>query len=283
MVFHIAIKDVVLSTLYIAHQFNILLFWFKAAGVGIGLVLLLTTTAIITLLARAIMIPRQLVSLSDKNQEVLGKPLLFPVKFDHTRFIPVKDHFLNRFLVVGISVGLRCRIGDLLAVDDKSLEVTPSPGVTGWSWKRTISHFSCWFTFDSARFLHRGDDGVDLRQKLDNSLQSQNEDPAQWPYAYLLSVPQFLGWSRSVVSWCYLYNGDRELDAVILEINNSYWEKRNVFLRVSPTSDEPLSPPETSNSIEYLEDRQLVQTVKSAPRAKFYKGIWSKYIFASPV
>ncbi|KAJ5802447.1 uncharacterized protein N7503_004897 [Penicillium pulvis] len=282
MLLNIAAKDVVLLTLYFGHQFNIPSFWFKAVVVGIGLVLLFTVTAIITSLARAIFLPRQLVSLSDKKQEVLGKPLLFPVKFNHTRFIPVKDKFLNRFLVVGIPVGLRCRIGNLLAVDDKSLDVTPPPGATGWSWKRTFSHFSCWFTFDSARFLHRGDHGVDLREKLDSFLQSQNEDPKQWPYAYLLSVPQFLGWSRSVVSWWYLYNKDRELDTVILEINNSYWEKRNVFLRVNPTCDEPLSPPEASKLIKYLDHRQLVQSLKSAPRANFYKGIWSKYIFASP-
>ncbi|KAJ6006373.1 hypothetical protein N7451_004317 [Penicillium sp. IBT 35674x] len=145
-----------------------------------------------------------------------------------------------------------------------------------------ILHFSCWFTFDSARFLHRGDHGGSLRGKLDKFLQPQNEDPTQRPYAYLLSVPQSLGWSRSVVSWWYLYNKDRELDAVILEINNSYWEKRNVFLRVNLTSEELLSHPEALNLIEYLDDRQLVQFLRLAPRANFYRGIWSKDIFASP-
>ncbi|KAJ5745794.1 hypothetical protein N7520_010976 [Penicillium odoratum] len=190
---------------------------------------------------------------------------------------------MNRFLLVGTPVGLRCRIGSLFAVDDKSLDVTPPPGGVEryWSWKRLSSQLSCWFTVDSARFLHRGDHGLDLREKLDNFLRDQKEDPAQWPYAYLLCVPQFLGWSRAVVSWWYLYNENREIDAMILEINNSYWEKRNIFLRVNPTSDDLInSPPELP--AEYLDELQLARSLISLPRAKFYKGTWIKSVFASP-
>jgi Protein of unknown function (DUF1365) len=108
----------------------------------------------------------------------------------------------------------------------------------------------------------------------------QNEDPAQWPYAYLLGVPQFMGWSRSVVSWWYLYNEERELDALILEINNSYWEKRNILIRLKPTSDKT-SPP-ASSPAEYLDEQQFVQSLPTATKAKFYGGDWRKYIFASP-
>lgn len=84
------------------------------------------------------------------------------------------------------------------------------------------------------------------------------------------------------MSWWYLYNESRELDAVILEINNSYWEKRNILLRVRPTSDKLAIPPEASGTAEYLDAAQLVQSLPSAPRASFYSGIWHKYIFASP-
>ncbi|PTU22057.1 hypothetical protein P175DRAFT_0435761 [Aspergillus ochraceoroseus IBT 24754] len=252
-----------------------------AAGVGLGL--FFTLVALATSLIRALLASRQLVSLSDKGQTVLGKPLVFRMKFSHTRRRPVKDRFDNRFLVVGIPVGLRCRFGNLLAIDDDSLDVSSPPGRgTDFSWNRIVSHFSCWFSFDSARFLHRGDHGVDLREKLDNFLRSQNEDPAQWPYAYVLSVPQFLGWVRNVVVWWYLYNENRELDAVILEINNSYWEKRNVLVRVDRVSDKPTLPAEAPEALQYLDDRQLVQSLPSAPRATFYKGVWHKYIFASP-
>lgn len=90
-----------------------------------------------------------------------------------------------------------------------------------------------------------------------------------------------MGWSRNVVSWWYLYNEDRELDALILEINNSYWEKRNILLRIKPTSDK-LKPPESSETGEYLDIRQSVRSLPTATKAKFYGGEWRKYIFASP-
>ncbi|KAM0665941.1 hypothetical protein ACQRIU_005285 [Beauveria bassiana] len=85
--------------------------------------------------------------------------------------------------------------------------------------------------FDPIRYLHRGDDDRGLKYKLNQFLKNRGEDPAQWPYAYLVSVPRFLCWSRSVVSWWYLYAADRRLDAVIMEINNSFDEKRPVLFR----------------------------------------------------
>ncbi|KAL2786486.1 hypothetical protein BJX66DRAFT_328544 [Aspergillus keveii] len=233
------------------------------------------------MLARALFSSRQLISLSDKPQSVIGKPLLFPVNFMHMRLSPVKDKFSNRFIIVGVPVGLRCRIGNLLAIDDNSLDVSPAPGDEEWFWKRLRSHLSCWWTIDAAKLLHRGDHGVDLREKLDNFLRSQNEDPAQWPYAYMMSVPQFMGWCRNVVSWWYLYNSERELDAIILEINNSYKEKRNILLRVRPTSDK-VTPSQPSPNPEFIDTRRLVQSLPSETKAKFYGGEWHKYIFASP-
>lgn len=136
--------------------------------------MLIVVSLFLMMVFRTLFTSRELISLSDKDQTVLGKPLLFPVKFKHIRLSPVKDKFNNRFLLIGVPVGLRCRIGNLLAVDDNSIDVSPPPGDTAlFSWTRVFSHWSCWFSFDSARFLHRGDHGVDLREKLDNFLKSQ--------------------------------------------------------------------------------------------------------------
>lgn len=167
------VKDAALLLLYLGHQAQIPSFWIKVVGGAVCLGILFEIVALVTLLVRALFVTRQLISLSDKSQTVLGKPLLFPVKFNHTRFTPVKDRFSNRFLVVGVPVGLRCRIGNLLAVDDRSLDVSPPPDDTRLTWSRIVSHFSCWFSFDSVRFLHRGDHGLDLREKLDEFLRSQ--------------------------------------------------------------------------------------------------------------
>jgi hypothetical protein len=293
--------DVVLFLLFLGHQAQVPAFWTRAFLGGAGLLFLLTVLSLMVMLARAVLTSRQLVSLSDKPLSVIGKPLLFPVNFMHTRLSPVKDKFSNRFLIVGVPVGLRCRIGNLVAIDDSSLDVSPAPGDENWFWKRIWSHLSCWWTIDAAKLLHRGDHGVDLRKKLDNFLMSQvdtgcsipnermadhtspsqNEDPAQWPYAYMMSVPQFMGWYRNVVSWWYLYNEQRELDALILEINNSYEEKRNILIRVRPTSDKLSALPSSPNA-EFIDNRQLVQSLPSETRAIFYGGEWYKYIFASP-
>lgn len=83
------------------------------------------------------------------------------------------------------------------------------------------------------------------------------------------------------MSWWYLYNKDRELEALILEINNSYWEKRNILLRIKPTSDK-LKTSESPETSRYLDKGQSVQSLPSATKAKFYGGEWQKYIFASP-
>lgn len=167
------LKDVTLLLLYLAHQSQISTLSIETVTWSAIFVTLIICSSFLIMLARTLFISRRLISLSNKDQTVLGKPLLFPVKFKHIRLSPVKDRFNNRFLLIGVPVGLRCRIGNLLAVDDKSLNVSPPPGDTALSWTRLFSHWSCWFSFDSTRFLHRGDHGVDLREKLDNFLKSQ--------------------------------------------------------------------------------------------------------------
>ncbi|KAL4768011.1 hypothetical protein BDW60DRAFT_226024 [Aspergillus nidulans var. acristatus] len=235
---------------------------------------------------RTLFTTRTITPLSQTPQTILGKPLLFPVTFTHIRRTPVKDKFINQFLLVGVPVGIQLRIGNLLAIDDTSLQdVSPPPGGGPVSfWMRVTAHLSCWFSFDAVRLLHRGDYGVGLRAKLDSFLRNQNEDPSQWPHAYLLTVPQFLGFARSVVSWWYLYNAERELDAIILEINNSYWEKRNILIRLKPSSesDKLTAQPNPPSAIEYLDKTHLIHSLPTLTQSKFYTGTWHKYVFASP-
>ncbi|KAL5333613.1 hypothetical protein BJX70DRAFT_406077 [Aspergillus crustosus] len=244
------------------------------------------------MLTRALLKARTLTSTSssEKEKTVLGKPLLFPVTFTHTRLTPVKDKFINRFLLVGVPVGIECRAGNLLAIDDKTLQdVSPPPGGGDVSlWRRIAAHCRCWFSVDAVRLLHRGDYGVGLREKLDSFLRDQSEDPSQWPHAYALTVPKFFGFSRNVVSWWYLYNEDRELDALILEINNSYDEKRNIFLRLKGSSESDKTIPSLQPALnvtdiaEYLDDANLIPSVSPLTKSKFYSGTWRKKVFASP-
>ncbi|CAI7597213.1 unnamed protein product [Penicillium glandicola] len=147
----------------------------------------------------------------------------------------------------------------------------------------TLRRFFAWFSFDPVRYLQRGDNENGFRDKLDRFLVSQNKDPATWPHAYLLSVPRFLWWERNVVSFWYLYSESHELSAMIMEINNSFDEKRNVLFELQPESDKPVD--ETDDSTKkpkYLDKKKNVLSLPSFSSGKFYKGVWKKDIFASP-
>ncbi|KAL8755958.1 MAG: hypothetical protein Q9199_003276 [Rusavskia elegans] len=54
-----------------------------------------------------------------------------------------------------------------------------------------------------------------------------------YPYAYLVTAPRFLGYSFNPVSFWYLYDGQKELRAMILEVNNTFDERRLYFLKGS--------------------------------------------------
>lgn len=74
---------------------------------------------------------------------------------------------------------------------------------------------------------------------------------------------------------------------MIMEINNSFYEKRNVFFRL--TGDEHfLDTPESTEDkvfkVPMKGTRELheLRFLSSMPRSKHYKGSWEKLIFASP-
>ncbi|PYH80276.1 hypothetical protein BO82DRAFT_433466 [Aspergillus uvarum CBS 121591] len=276
-------KDLVTLALYasLRHQNAAVLLTTLTA---LGALLLLTPCLILLfMLLRLFLVSHQVAPLSNEPQSIFGKPLLFPVQLNHVRLNPVKDQFANRFLMIGIPVGMRARYGNLLAIDDKRLTLHDSTH-DGPSWRSFLAQATCWLTVDGERYLHRGDQDLDMRAKLDRYLLKENEDPSHWPYAYLLTVPRFFWWSRSVVSWWYLYNADRELDAMIMEINNSYDEKRNYFFRVE-RGETPIPALKKGNETDkphFLDDASTIRSAPSQPKATYYKGTWQKFIFASP-
>lgn len=71
---------------------------------------------------------------------------------------------------------------------------------------------------------------------------------------------------------------------MIMEINNSFREKRNMFFRVQgdlkPLSDSKETLLRQKDG--YLDAKQTVYSLSSQPRSTFYKGIWERHIFTSP-
>lgn len=114
----------------------------------------------------------------------------------------------------------------------------------------------------------------------------QGENPEEFPYAYLLSVPRFLWFQKSAINYWYLYNSERELTAIIMEINNSFYEKRNFFFRVTGDGlavEEPEKKPQEITAISKGKGEHVsIQFRPSAPKRKHYNGSWEKLIFGSP-
>ncbi|KAL8955554.1 MAG: hypothetical protein Q9193_006641, partial [Seirophora villosa] len=92
----------------------------------------------------------------------------------------------------------------------------------------------------------------------------QGEDVNDFPFAYLVTAPRFLGYSFNPVSFWYLYNEERKLRAMILEVNNTFDERRMYLLKDSIVKD----PDESWTIIEH-------------PRNRF-RDTWSKDFHVSP-
>ncbi|KAI4120016.1 MAG: hypothetical protein LQ345_000275 [Seirophora villosa] len=194
-------------------------------------------------------------SLSDADQKPSWgdlKPRFFPAKTTHTRLFPKKHSFSYSYLLVGIPIGWRGNIASLLSVDLPS--ATPKKSI----FRRP------WFSIQVSDYLERGDEKLGLRGKLHLYLKSQGEDVNDFPFAYLVTAPRFLGYSFNPVSFWYLYNKDKELRAMILEVNNTFDERCMYLLKDSIVKD----PDESWTIIEH-------------PRSRF-RDTWSKDFHVSP-
>jgi DUF1365 family protein len=114
----------------------------------------------------------------------------------------------------------------------------------------------------------------------------QGEDPSQWPYAYMVSTPHFLWSTKNTVSWFFLYSTDKALDAMVLEINNSFGEKKLVFFRFDPVGREIEQRDDTDqvDSVKATTDERSrsVDFLHSRSKFKSYKAKWDKDMFISP-
>ncbi|KIH94162.1 hypothetical protein SPBR_05750 [Sporothrix brasiliensis 5110] len=147
-----------------------------------------------------------------------GKPLLFPCITTHTRLIPKKHSFVYSYLVVGVPVGWTGVCGGIISVAAAGSE------------EERKRHKKGWFHIDADDYLERGGGYLGLRGKLDAHLVSQGADPERYPYAYFVTAPRFLGYHFNPISFWYLYNANKTLAAMVLEVNNTFGERRMYYL-----------------------------------------------------
>ncbi|KAL1310609.1 hypothetical protein AAFC00_000884 [Neodothiora populina] len=146
-------------------------------------------------------------------------PALIPGRTAHTRLFPQKHSFQYSYLSVGIPVGWTGCAGSVLSCD---VEHMPSS-------KRRRG----WFDVSADDFLTRGSH-VCLEHKLSHYLHKQGVSDDDWSFAYLVTAPRFLGYSFNPVSFWYIYDSESNLTMMILEVNNTFDERRMYLLKAPP-------------------------------------------------
>lgn len=149
------------------------------------------------------------------------QPRLFPCLTTHTRLFPMKHSFSYSYLYAGVPVGWIGFVNSFLSAD------IAKPALQSQS----ISMGKTWLSVEGCDYLQRTTSEATLLQKLHNYLNSQGVLPTQYPYVYLLTAPRFLGFSFNPVSFWYLYSEQRHLTAMILEVNNTFDERRMYFMQ----------------------------------------------------
>jgi hypothetical protein len=104
-----------------------------------------------------------------------------------------------------------------------------------------------------------------------------------YPYTYLVTAPRFLGYSFNPVSFWYLYDRRKDLKAMILEVNNTFDERRMYFLKSDESDGHKLNGNEVPDRglPSDLETRNLESAPKEMIPSKF-NAIWSKDFHVSP-
>ena len=167
-------------------------------------------------------------ALENKHKDMMFlKPCVFPCRTTHSRLFPEKHSFSYSYLYVGIPVGWKGQAGNILSADSD-----PDGSITS----------KTWFSVLAADYLQRGVHENGLQGKLQDYLLSQGISPAVYTHAYLVTAPRFLGFSFNPVSFWYLYDSTPSLAAMILEVNNTFDERRMYLMERKATPNEVLGP-----------------------------------------
>lgn len=151
-------------------------------------------------------------------EEQIMPPLLLPSRTTHSRMFPKKHSFSYSYLYVGIPVGFQGCLRRILSVDNKRRG---------------------WFVVNSADYLQRTDGQTLLAAKLRRYMRSMCVSEEDYAFAYLVTAPRFMGYSFNPVSFWYLYDSSTHLKYMVLEVNNTFDERRMYLLRPDRKEESP--------------------------------------------
>ncbi|KAF2683104.1 DUF1365-domain-containing protein [Lentithecium fluviatile CBS 122367] len=146
------------------------------------------------------------------------KSLFFPCRTTHARIFPKRHGFGYSYLLCGFPIVPAGTTGDGSDVGDGNDRMLGS-----W-----------WLGVRAEDYLARGYGSLGFYEKLKAYLREQGVENAEWSYAYLITAPRFFGYSFNPVSFWYIYNQDHELKKMVLEVNNTFGERRIYVLDGSP-------------------------------------------------
>ncbi|POR39029.1 Uncharacterized protein TPAR_00771 [Tolypocladium paradoxum] len=187
-----------------------------------------------------------------------GRPYLIPCRTSHTRVFPTRHSFSYSYLVVGAPVGYKGNVNGIVSIDEPEQSASwPLAGST-----------KGWCDVNALDYLQSGHSDFGLRGKLDSYVRSQDVDPSDYPHAYLVTAARFLGYHFNPVSFWYLYSSEKVLSAIVLEVNNTFGERRS-YLVLRDFEEEA----------KHISDGTLASSNTAPPRVK---GSWPKDFHVSP-
>ena len=171
---------------------------------------------------------RDVPSTSNPGQETKA-PTIHPCRTTHTRLFPERHAFSYAYLQVSVPVDFEGTCG-LVSVGSTSKKA--------------------WFHVQASDYLERGSSIPSLKAKLSAYLESEGVNSSQWYEARLVTAPRFLGYSFNPVSFWYIYDEHQQLIMMVLEVNNTFDERRMYLLTANgskPDDNDEIDPKQEKN------------------------------------
>jgi DUF1365 family protein len=189
------------------------------------------------------------------------KPKIFPCQTSHARIFPKRHAFAYSYLQCGFPIipsGIKYSGIEFPSGEDQTLG----------RW---------WLRVRAEDYLERGAGGCGFYWKLRTYLRAQHVEDSEWEYAYLVTAPRFFGYAFNPVSFWYIYDREHQLKKMILEVNNTFGERRMYLLDGSS----PASPPRTPDSEQTAGLEGHGSQIPVGAKSKF-TDVWMKDFHVSP-
>ncbi|RMZ67536.1 dna-binding wrky domain-containing [Pyrenophora seminiperda CCB06] len=232
-----------------------------------------TTVAVALTLSAAIYPwPRKMSTMDPRLEENEGKyhwrsgvevpkARIFPCETKHARIFPKRHAFAYSYLQCGYPI---------IPTEHRHNGMVRFSGTD-----RSLGRW--WLRVRAEDYLARGNDEHGFYWKLKTYLQEQHVKDSEWCYAYLVTAPRFLGYAFNPVSFWYIYDAEHQLKKMILEVNNTFGERRMYLLDGSSSPTSPTIP----NSQPFPRAEEHEPQLPNGAKSKF-TDVWMKDFHVSP-